>query len=187
MAKATPVSADEAAEEHPPGPSARRRWLERTWVVTVVVFTLARLLVARATLAERGLNIWVFGVIDLVTAFPYALGTARIVEAVVDRDGHALGRWTLVAGASFIAPYCYIAWAGAEEGFPTQVYVVLGVLIAIFGANAVWTVLRNIRTARAERAGQTVEIDEGASVGTRPSRSKAVTSSGVSTSRFQSQ
>ena len=92
MAKATPVSADEAAEADAPGPSARRRWLERTWVVTVVVFTLARLLVARATLAERGLNIWVFGVIDLVTAFPYALGTARIVEAVVDRDGHALGR-----------------------------------------------------------------------------------------------
>lgn len=187
MAKATPVSAEEAAEPDAPGPSARRRWLERTWVVTVVVFTLARLLVARATLAERGLNIWVFGVIDLVTAFPYALGTARIVEAVVDRDGHALGRWCLVAGASFIAPYCYIAWAGAEEGFPTQVYVVLGVLIAIFGANAVWTILRNIRTARAERTGQTGELDEGTSVGTKPSRSNAVTSSGVSTSRFQSQ
>jgi len=174
MAEAITATGEPASPSDAPRHGTRRRWLERTWVVTVLVFTLARLLVARATLAERGLNIWVFGIIDLATAFPYALGTARIVEAVVDRDGHALGRWTLVAGASFIAPYCYVAWAGAEEGFPTAVYVVLGVLIAIFGANAIWTVLRNIRTARIERDGESGQIagnDDGTSLATNPSRS----------------
>ena len=105
MAEAMSATGDLAGPSPSPRPSTRRRWLETTWVVTVLVFTLARLLVARATLAERGLNIWVFGFIDLITAFPYALGTARIVEAVVDRDGHAIGRWTLVAGLSFIARY----------------------------------------------------------------------------------
>jgi hypothetical protein len=169
MAKATTPTGEAASTADLPRSSARRQWLERTWIVTVVVFTLARLLVARATLAERGLNIWIFGIIDLATAFPYALGIARVVEAVVDRDGHALGRWTLVAGASFIAPYCYIAWAGAEEGFPTQVYVVLGVLIAIFGANAIWGVLRKIRAAREEN-GQTAGKGDGTSLATSPSR-----------------
>lgn len=129
-----------------------RRWLEWSWIVTVVVFTLVRLVVARETLAQYGLNIWIFGVVDLVTAVPYALGTAKVVEAMVDRDGRSLGRWAAVAGASFIAPYLYIAWAGTGGAFPVEVYVVLGILVLVFGANALWSIIRKVRVARTERA-----------------------------------
>ncbi|HWJ98190.1 MAG TPA: hypothetical protein VNQ33_08525 [Acidimicrobiales bacterium] len=128
-----------------------RKRLELSWVISIVAFTLARFFVARETLEQYGLNIWVFGFIDLITAIPYAVGTARVVGALVDRDLTGASKWAGIAAVSFFAPYAYILWAGSEDGatFPTSVYVVLGVLIAIFGANAVWGVVRKVRTARA--------------------------------------
>ncbi len=127
-----------------------RRRLEWSWIVTVVLFTLARLLLARETLADYGLNIWVFGVIDLATAYPYALGTARVVGALVDRDLPAAGKWTAIAVASFFAPYLYIAAAGADGRFPPAVYVVLLGLIVVFGGNAVRSTVVKVRRARQE-------------------------------------
>ncbi len=129
-----------------------RRRLELSWVLGVVLFTVARLVVARETLGQYGLNIWVFGVIDLVTAVPYAVGTAKLVGAMVDRNGRSAGGWAAVAGISFIAPYLYVASVGTGGEFPGTVYYVLGALILLFGANAVWSVLRKIRAGRALRA-----------------------------------
>ena len=139
----------EAPQPERPRSKLRQR-LELSWVVGIVLFTLARFFVARETLEQYGLNIWVFGVIDLVTAIPYAIGTARVVGAMVDRDLAAAGTWAGIAALSFFAPYGYILWSGKDAEFPTSVYVVLGVLIAIFGANALWSVIRKVRAARTE-------------------------------------
>lgn len=133
-----------------PARSKLRQRLELSWVISIVLFTLARFFVARETLEKYGLNIWVFGVIDLLTAIPYAIGTARVVGSLVDRDLASAGTWAGIAALSFFAPYGYILWAGQDATFPTTVYVVLGVLIAIFGANATWSVVRKVRAARAE-------------------------------------
>jgi hypothetical protein len=127
-----------------------RRYLTISWVVTIVLFTLARCLVAREALQRYGLNIWVFMAIDLVTALPYAIGVAKVVTSIIDRDSSAASFWALVAGASFLAPYGYIAWAGRGASFPPVVYVVLGVMIVLFGANAVRSVRRSVRNARTD-------------------------------------
>lgn len=127
-----------------------RRYLEISWVTTIVLFTIGRLVVAQSTLAEYGLNIWVFGIIDLATAVPYAIGVAKVVEGMVDRKPTAASWWAAVAGVSFIAPYLYIFWAGKDVEFPRVVYYVLGALILIFGANAVRTVRRKVRQGRTE-------------------------------------
>lgn len=136
------------------GPSKRpalRRYLTISWVVTIVVFTLVRLLVARGTLEKYGLNIWVFGVIDLVTALPYAIGVAKVVTAMVDRQVGSAGRWAAIAAASFLAPYVYIAWAGKEGEFPPSVYFVLGGLIIVFGGNAIRGAFRKVEAVRSSR------------------------------------
>src|SRR5688500_943762 len=48
----------------PPSPerprSKLRQRLELSWVISIVLFTLARFFVARETLEQYGLNIWVF-------------------------------------------------------------------------------------------------------------------------------
>lgn len=130
--------------------ASRRQIFEISWIVGVVAFTLLRLFVAQETLVQYGLNIWVFGVIDLVTAVPYAVGIARVVEAMVDRDAKGASGWLVVAGFSFVAPYGYVALAGRDASFPTGVWIILVVVMVIFGANAVWNGVRKVRRARAE-------------------------------------
>jgi hypothetical protein len=149
-----PMTRSSSGPDPAPAPerprSRLRQRLEISWVISIVLFTLARFFVARETLEQYGLNVWIFGFIDLITAVPYAIGTARVVGAIVDRDLAAAGTWAGIAAVSFFAPYGYILWAGQNATFPTTVYVILGVLIAIFGANALWGVYRKVRAARAE-------------------------------------
>jgi len=125
---------------------ARRSRRERTWVIGVVVFTLARFVVAYGTLRRYDLNIWLFGAIDLGTAVPYGVGTARLVTSVIDRRPAAAARWLAVAAASFLAPYLYIALAG--ENMPPVVYIVVVVLVLALGTNAVLEVRRKIAAGR---------------------------------------
>jgi hypothetical protein len=132
---------------------SRRQIFEISWVVGVVAFTFLRLLVAQETLVQYGLNIWVFGFIDLITAVPYAVGVARVVEAMVDRDAKGASGWLLVAGFSFVAPYAYVALAGTDASFPVGVWVLLVVVMVVFGANAIWNGLRKVRRARSDAQG----------------------------------
>jgi hypothetical protein len=128
----------------------RRRTLELSWVVGVVLFTLARFGAAWGALGEEERwVVWVFGVIDLGTAVPYALGTARLVTSLVDRRLDLATRWGLVASGSFLAPYLWLGWAGRDGEFPTVVYVAVAVCVTCFGANAVISVIRKVRRARA--------------------------------------
>jgi hypothetical protein len=136
------------ADGSEPRPSRLRRRVEVSWVVTIVLFTLARLVVAAETLRDYGLNIWVFGVIDLVTAIPYAVGVAKVVEAFIDRRPRSASTWAIVACVSFLAPYLYILWVGKDVEFPVIVYIVLGLLIAIFGGNAIRGIVMRVRAAR---------------------------------------
>lgn len=138
-------------EKHPTARGgSRRQKLEITWVVGVVLFTLARFGAAWGALADQDRwVVWVFGVIDLGTAVPYAVGTARLVMGLVDQHLQSAARWGLVAGVSFLAPYLWLGWAGRDGSFPTVVYVVVALCLVCFGANAVLSVRRKVREARA--------------------------------------
>lgn len=129
-------------------PRSRRQVLELSWVIGVVLFVIVRFAIAYSTLARYGrFTVVVFGILDIVTAIPYALGTARVVTGLVDRRVAYASRWAMVACASFVAPYVWLAWAGRED-FPVVAYVVIGVLAILLGLNAVAGVARRVRNER---------------------------------------
>ena len=128
----------------------RRSRYERWWIVGIVAFTLGRFVVAYSTLREYDLNIWFFGFVDLATAVPYAVGTARLVTSSIDHQWRAATWWMAVAAASFLAPYAYIALAG--EGMPAVVYVVLALLVGALGTNAVLGIRKKIVAGRLAKA-----------------------------------
>ena len=136
------------------GPTAReqrRRTLERSWVIGVVVFVAVRFVAAYGALADYdAVTVIVFGLLDLGTAVPYAIGTARLVTSLVDRDLPAAARWGALASACFLAPYLWIAWAGRDGSFPTIVYVVTALLAVFLGINAVLGIRRRVKAAKAE-------------------------------------
>lgn len=134
--------------EAQPVPSRRRQVMERSWVLGVVVFVVARFLLAYTELGRYGMTVWVFGLLDLGTAVPYALGTARLVTSLVDRNPSAAARWGMIASLSFLAPYLWLAWAGRDGQFPTVVYAAVALFVVCLGAYAVIGVRRRVRQDR---------------------------------------
>ncbi len=135
-------------------------------MIGVVAFVVARFALAYSALAEESrTTVVVFGLLDLGTAVPYALGTARLVTNLVDRRPQAAARWGALASGSFLAPYLWIAWAGRDGTFPTVVYVVTVVFMVSLGANAVLGIRRRVRTeaGKAELAAQNQELADLAS------------------------
>lgn len=119
-------------------------------MVGVVAFVVVRFVLAYSALAKYdALTVWVFGILDLGTAVPYAIGTARLVTSLVDRDLQGAARWGTLASACFLAPYVWIAWAGREGEFPTVVYVVVALLAGSLGVNAIYGIRRRVRVERA--------------------------------------
>jgi len=121
-------------------------WFGRAWIVGVFAFSVARALVAWPTLSQYGVNPWVFLAIDVVTAFPYALGQVKVVNGFRYRQYGAVQLWALVVAATFFAPYAYIVLAG-QERIPTIVYVVIGVLATVFGAASLLRMRNQYRSA----------------------------------------
>jgi len=133
-------------------PNRRRRTLEASWVVGVVLFVVVRFAIAYSTLSDYKSTVWVFGFLDIATAIPYAIGSARLVTSLIDRKPQSAARWGIVASGSFLAPYLWLMWAGREGEFPTYVYVVVLILVVSLGANAALSVRRRVRAARAPLA-----------------------------------
>lgn len=120
-------------------------------MIGVVVFVVIRFALAYSALAaESRATVVVFGVLDLVTAVPYAIGTARLVTSLVDHDSHAAARWGALASGCFLAPYIWIAWAGREGTFPVIVYVVTTLFVVCFGAIAVLGIRSRVRAQALE-------------------------------------
>jgi hypothetical protein len=121
-------------------------WFGRAWIVGVFAFSIARALVAWPTLSQYGVNPWVFLGIDVLTAFPYALGQVKVVNGFRFRKYGAVQAWALVVAVTFLAPYIYIVVAG-EERIPTLVYIVITALAATFGSASVLRMRNQYRAA----------------------------------------
>lgn len=128
-------------------------------MIGVVAFVVARFVLAYGALAEySAFTVWIFGLLDLGTAVPYAIGTARLVTSLVDHQPQAAARWGALASACFLAPYIWIAWAGREGQFPTIVYVIVAILAVCLGVNAVYGIRKRVREERAAQEQQPTAV-----------------------------
>ena len=141
----TPPDAAGSVQSH------RRVVFESIWVVGVVAYGLARTLVVWTALGDYGVNPWIYGVLDVVSSVPYAIGTARVVTGVMDRDRARVRRWGLIAVAAFFAPDLYIVAAG--RGMPTPVYIVLVAWVLVAAVLAARGIAGKIRSGRVETTG----------------------------------
>jgi hypothetical protein len=130
----------------PPAHPARRRSLERIWIVGSMLYGGLRIFVADHTVRRYGVNIWGFAVVELGTAFVYGLATARVVGAMVDRRRDRITRWAPIALGSFLAPEAYIVLTGHR--MPRVVYVAVGLLVVTMGTIAVVSLTRKVAAAR---------------------------------------
>jgi hypothetical protein len=128
---------------------ARRRNLERLWILVGVSYGIFRVIIANATVKKYGVNIWAFAVIEIGSSFPYSLGTARLVGALVDRKRQQALKWGVVSLVCYAAPEAFILITG--HNMPREVYIVIGVILAVLGAIAVIGIVRKVRKSRRAR------------------------------------
>lgn len=128
---------------------ARRRIYERIWILLGVVWAVGRVIVAKATVEKYGVNITVFAVLEILVAWPHALGAARVVTNLVDRDPHGALPWGILLAVTHIAPELYIAVVGSK--MPIGVYVSLVFIVIGLGALAVVGIIQKVRIGRCLR------------------------------------
>jgi len=87
---------------------AASKYILAGWIVGVLGFTIARIVVVWGFLQKYGVNVYGFAVIDLVTAIPYALSIPLLVKAVCNRNIRRVQLWATVWVATFVAPYVYV-------------------------------------------------------------------------------
>ena len=108
----------------------------RMWILILCGYSLLRAVLAWPILARYGINPAAFLFLDVVTAYPLALGQVRIVSGFQARDYANVQFWVGVAGAAFLTPYAYLFAAGHAE-MPVYASVALGALVAAMAAASI--------------------------------------------------
>jgi hypothetical protein len=125
-------------------------WMGKAWIGAIFGYSALRALVVWPTLGEYGVNPWAFLVVDVGTAWPYAYGQVRVVNAARAKDWTRVQLWSLISLFAFVAPYAYIAGAGSGD-MPMIAWIVIGALMVLFGIASVVRIVRQIRSSgRAE-------------------------------------
>lgn len=126
--------------------SDRRERLHFAWFTAVMLYAALRIVLITLFLEKYGVNPWIFGVIEVSSSIPYAIGSARFVTALVDGDNHGARVSAMVGLLGFVAPDAYILLSGTHV--PGYVYVVIGTVIVISVFTAFFSIRSKVRSAR---------------------------------------
>ena len=86
----------------------RRIQLERGWILVSIAYGGLRAALVWKFLSQYGVNLYVFGVIEFISAALYGKSSAQVVGAVVDGTWIRLRPWLPVAVLSYFAPDAYV-------------------------------------------------------------------------------
>jgi len=115
--------------------SKHQKLMERLWTGSIFIYTIVATLVVWKELAKYGVNPWIFAVIDAITSYFYGITSARMVLALIAKQGKVARKWALGAAISFITPQAYILISAQRA--PASIYrIIYGVIAVLFLFNA---------------------------------------------------
>lgn len=115
-----------------------------------------RFAVAWAAFGDHGANAWIFGVIDVATAWPYAKAVALICRYCANAEWRKLPPAAALALVSFLAPYAYL-WQAANQ-MPAQMRGGLVFFVVVITLSVTAGLVKKVRTLKAS-------IEESSSIG----------------------
>jgi hypothetical protein len=141
---------DTATSSLDPRRAARRRLWERVWGVLGIAYAVFRIWLAQVTVHRY--DVWIpgFAAIELLTAWPHGLATARVITALIDRDRVRAWRWGIVLAVTHVAPELYIALDATY--LPRKIWASLAFFVFGFGALSLWGIVQKVRDGRRARA-----------------------------------
>lgn len=120
--------------------------VERAWIWSIVGYSILRFVIAWGAFGEHGANPWIFGVIDVGTAWPYAKSVAVVCRRAAAFDWRGLALPIAIAVTTFFAPYAYLWFAAGE--MPTGVRAGLVICVSVLLVAALAGVIAKVRKLR---------------------------------------
>jgi hypothetical protein len=139
---------------------ARRRALERVWIILGFLWVIGRVIVAKATVEQYGVSITMFAALEVLVAWPHSLSAARLVTKLIDHDPTGALPWGALLAVTHIAPELYVAVAGTNMS--PGVYVSLIVIVVGLGALAIVGIIQKVAVGRSQ-SGAVVNVEVSAS------------------------
>jgi hypothetical protein len=123
-----------------------RKKAEGAFTIGVFLIVIARFFLATASFGDRGVNPWIFALLDIVSAWPYAHYTARLVFALALSEYSRIAYNGVMWVFWFLLPYLYL-FAAARD-VPSTIWLGLALWMSIFGGAAVFGIIRKSRLQR---------------------------------------
>lgn len=124
------------------------RIIEQTWIWSVVGYSVLRFVIAWGAFSDHGANPWIFGIIDVGTAWPYAKAVALVCKRAASSNWSKLPLPLGLAVVTFFAPYGYL-WFGAGE-MPSGMRVGMAICVTVLLLAATAGVVSKTRKMRRE-------------------------------------
>ena len=123
----------------------RDKRAQRTWLALVLAWVVIRTLVIRDVFGGYGVNPWVYFLIDLCSAIPYAILSGRAVVNFLDKNWISFRENSFFALFFFYMPDMYVLTTAEEV--PTSLLMGFLLSIAVFSCFALYGFRRNIKKA----------------------------------------
>jgi hypothetical protein len=131
--------------------NSRRDQFERGWILVSIAYGGLRAALVWKFLKQYGVNPYVFGAIEFISAAIYGKSSAQVVGAVVDGAWIRLRTWLPVAVVAYFAPDGYVFLSAGK--LPSDMLVIL---ISVVSVTLVLTgvgMIAQIRRGRQASAG----------------------------------
>lgn len=123
-----------------------RQLIERWWIAIVLIWDIAKSIVIDETFAKYGVNPYIYFVIVISIAIPYAISTAKMLFSILANHWrNALGYGAVAVVLHFVPDIYILATA---KKVPRSLFDSFIVMIVIFTIFAVHGVISHIRTNR---------------------------------------
>ncbi|NBR99925.1 MAG: hypothetical protein EBT42_06095 [Actinobacteria bacterium] len=123
---------------------SRQLTLSAMWILLVMLWSVARICAVSVWLSEYGISTKIFAAVEISSSLIYGASSAKAVLNHVSKQRRSYLIWGLIACVSYIAPDAFVFVN--SRSMPTIYYVVIVLLAVSFGAYAVFTIARAVRS-----------------------------------------
>ncbi len=123
-----------------------RRLIERWWIGLVLIWDIGKALVVDKTFGKYGVNPYLYLIIVVSIAVPYAISTAKMLFAILSNHWRNAFSYGAVAVVLHFVPDVYILLTAKKV--PRTLFDSFIVTVIIFTVFAVHGVITHIRTNR---------------------------------------
>ena len=126
-----------------------RRLVQRWWILIVILWDISKTFVIDKTLAGYGVNPYIYFAITISIAVPYAIVTARMLFAFIERHFRNSLVYGSIAAILHFLPDVYIFYSAKQV--PRTLYDGLIAIVALFTALSIRGIVVHVRTNRANQ------------------------------------